>query len=261
MNIDLSGKKALVGAASDGIGKAITEQLAKSGASVVIVARNEEKLQKVCSGLDTSKGQKHSFLVVDYSDLDNAKKVYEKFFAENSVDILVNNTNGPKPGNALSKTTDDYQQAFELLFQHTVFLTQLALPEMQKNQFGRIINVASKYVKQPSDYLVLSNTMRIAMTSWMKSLSKMVAKDNVTVNTVLTGLFDTERMKSLYMSDAEKLNITPAKAKEKMLSQTPMKRAGNPEEYGFLATFLASDLSGYLTGATIPLDGGYSDFI
>ncbi len=261
MNIDLSGKKALVGAASDGIGKAIAEQFAKSGASVVIVARNEEKLQKVCENLDNSKGQEHSYLVVDYSDLEGAKKVYQDFFANNSIDILVNNTNGPKPGNALSKTMDEYQQAFDLLFQHTVFLTQLALPEMQKNKFGRIINVASKYVKQPSDYLVLSNTMRIAMTSWMKSLSKMVAKDNVTVNTVLTGLFDTERMKSLYMGDAEKLNISPEEAKEKMLSQTPMKRAGNPEEYGFLATFLASDLSGYLTGATIPLDGGHSDFI
>ena len=148
-----------------------------------------------------------------------------------------------------------------MLFQNTVYLTQAALPEMQKNKFGRIINVASKYVKQPSDHLVLSNTMRIAVVSWMKTLSKMVAEENITVNTVLTGLFDTERMKSLYSGNAETLNISTEEAKKRMLGQTPMKRAGKPEEYGYLAAFLASDLAAYLTGATIPLDGGHSDFI
>lgn len=103
--------------------------------------------------------------------------------------------------------------------------------------------------------------MRIAMVSWMKTLSKIVAAENITVNTVLTGLFDTERMKSLYTGNAETLNISTEEAKKRMLDQTPMKRAGKPEEYGYLAAFLASDLAAYLTGATIPLDGGHSDFI
>lgn len=261
MHINLTSKKALVGAATGGIGKAIALQLAACGASVTIVARNEGKLKDTLLQMDTSKGQQHSYIVTDYNNFEETRRIYISYFKQNSVDILVNNTNGPAPGEVLSKNTEDYQQAFELLFQNTVTLTELALPKMLENKYGRIINVASSSVKEPIQNLVLSNTMRIAMVSYMKTLSRKVAADGITVNSVLTGLFDTERLTSIIRNNAQQQNISEEEARRKLLESLPMKRAGKPEEYGFLAAFLASGYSAYLTGTTIPLDGGNSDFI
>ncbi|MEN2435917.1 SDR family oxidoreductase [Weeksellaceae bacterium A-14] len=261
MHIDLKGKKALVGAATDGIGKAIALQLAACGASVTVVSRNEDKLKAVIGMLEVSEGQQHGYLVTDYNDFEETKAVYENFFEDHHVDILVNNTNGPEPGEVLTKNTQDYRQAFELLFQNTVVLTELALPGMIRHRFGRVINVASSSVKEPIANLVLSNTMRTAVVSYMKTLSKKVAAEGITVNTVLTGLFATERLKSLTEGNAAKQHISRDEAYRNLLDSLPMKRAGKPEEYGYLAAFLASGFSAYLTGVTIPLDGGKSDFL
>lgn len=256
MNISLKGKKALVGGSSKGIGEAIARQLAKSGASITLMARSKERMQAIVKEMDTSQGQEHQYLVVDFSNFETFKTNISAFFEHNTIDILVNNTQGPQAGGALEKKVDDYQEAFDLLFKSVVFTTELALKHMQKKQWGRIINVASISVKEPLNYLALSNTIRAAVVTWAKSLAYDVAKDGITVNSTLTGYFDTDRIAQLNFKKAEKLGISPDEVRANMEEQVPMKRIGKPEEYGYLVAFLASDRAAFITGTNIPIDGG-----
>ena len=254
MKIDLSGKKALIGGSSKGIGLGIAKQLAESGASVCIMARNKSKLEEIVNQLPNS--ENHSFLIVDFSNFEEYKIKIEAYLENNQVDILVNNTQGPPAGNSLSKDIDSYQEAFDLLFKSVVHTTSLVIPQMQKNKWGRIINVASVSVKEPLNYLVLSNSIRSAVVAWAKSLSVDVAKDGVTVNSILTGYFDTERIKELNKEKSKSLNISEEEVLEKMKSLVPVNRLGKTEEYGYLVSFLSSDKASYINGASIPIDGG-----
>lgn len=256
MNISLKGKKALIGGSSGGIGKAIAEQLAESGASVTIMARNEEKMKAVIANLPKENGQSHQYLKVDFSNYTSYKESITEFFKNNAVDILINNTQGPTSGGALEKNIDDYQNAFDLLFKSVVYTTQLALKNMRTNKWGRIINVASISVKEPLSYLALSNSIRASVVTWAKSLSIDVAKEEITVNSVLTGYFDTDRIGQLNAKKAEKLNIPVSEVRSTMENNVPAKRIGKPEEYGFLVAFLASDQAAYINGTNIPIDGG-----
>ena len=257
MEIDLTGKFALVGGATNGIGKAIAIRLAESGASVCIMARNKSKLEKVVNELDRSRNQKHKFLEVDFSNYNLFSKSIKYFFETNHIDILVNNTQGPEGGSALEKSIDDYQSAFDLLFKCAVKTSLLALTNMKDKKWGRIINVASISVKEPLNYLVLSNSLRSALVTWSKTLSVDIAKFNITINNVLTGYFNTERLKQLNSKKAEKLGINISKIEDKIKDTIPMKRFGNPEEYANLVCFLASEKSDYITGINIPIDGGF----
>lgn len=256
MEISLANKRALVGGSTQGLGKAIALQLAQCGASVTLLARNKEKLKKVLKELPVGNGQKHQYLIADFSSLDSFKENVTRFFKSNSIDILVNNTNGPDSGTILQKKIEDYQTAFNLLFQTTCFLTLSAIPHMLETGFGRIINVSSLSVKEPIQNLVLSNSIRVSLITWSKTLATEVAKNNITVNNILTGYFDTERMNSLIDSLAKGMNISKEAVKKSFIDQIPMKRFGKPEEYGFLVAFLASDFANYITGTSIPLDGG-----
>lgn len=256
MKISLKGKKALVGGSSRGIGRAVAEQLAESGAGLTLMASSEDTLKKVVANLPTNQGQEHSYLVVDFTDFNAYSERISNFFEKNSVDILVNNTQGPASGGALEKTVEDYQQAFDLLFKSVVFTTQLAIKGMQQNNWGRIINVASVSVKEPLNYLVLSNSIRAAVVTWAKSLAFDIGKNGITINNVLTGYFDTDRIAQLNAKKAEKMGIDTAAVRAAMEEQVPMKRIGDPKEYGYLAAFLASENAGYITGTNIPLDGG-----
>ncbi|MBS9461710.1 SDR family oxidoreductase [Flagellimonas sp. 389] len=256
MKISLVGKNALVGGSSKGIGEAIARQLAASGANVTLMARNEAKMKELIAEFDVDQGQEHNYVVVDFSSFETFKPTIFKFFQENTIDILVNNTQGPEAGGALEKNVEDYQQAFDLLFKSVVFTTELALTHMQQKQWGRIINVASISVREPLNYLALSNSIRAAVVTWAKSLSIDVAKDGITVNNVLTGYFDTDRITQLNAKKSEKLGISELEVRSNMENQVPSKRIGDPEEYGFLVTFLASEKSAYITGTNIPIDGG-----
>ena len=256
MKIDLSGKYALVGGSSKGIGRAIAERLAASGASVTLMARSEELLKSIVNQLDTSYGQQHQYLVVDFSNISSFTSQMDTYFESNKVDILVNNTQGPDAGGAIEKSIKDYQTAFDLLFKCAVHTTTLALKHMQSQQWGRIVNVASVSVKEPLNYLALSNSLRAALVTWAKSLSMDIAADNITINNTLTGYFDTERIAQLNAQKAKKMNVSPEKVREAMEAQVPMQRIGKPEEYANLVCFLASQQASYITGTNIPIDGG-----
>ena len=254
MKIDLTGKKALVGGSSKGIGLGIATELANSGASVCLMARNESRLKEIVAQLPSSNN--HSYLVVDFSKFEDFKIKIEEYVKNNQVDILINNTQGPPAGNSLSKNIDSYQEAFDLLFKSVVYTTSLVIPGMQKNKWGRIINVTSVSVKEPLNYLVLSNSIRSAVVAWAKSLSVDLGPHGITVNSILTGYFDTERIKELNKEKSKSLNISETEVLEKMKSLVPASRLGRPEEYGYLISFLSSDNAAYINGASIPIDGG-----
>lgn len=256
MQISLDGKNALVGGSSRGIGRAVARQLAESGASVTLMARNETRLKQEVAALATPSGQQHAYLVVDFTRFKDYKKKIENYFSNHTVDILVNNTQGPKAAGSMELTVDDYQEAFDTLFKCVVHTTHLALERMISKQRGRIINVASVSVREPLSYLALSNTIRASVVTWAKTLSRDVAAHQITVNNILTGYFDTERIAELNAKKAEQLGIPPEEVRANMEAQVPMKRIGKPEEFGALVAFLASDQAAYLTGCSIPLDGG-----
>ncbi len=256
MNISLEGKTALVGGASRGLGNAIAKQLAACGATVTLMARNKEKLEKALAALPVPLHQQHRYLITDFTDYAGFKNTITTWFANNRVDILVNNTNGPKPGGVLDKNVDDFQQSFDLLFKSVVLLTTEALTGMKATGFGRIINLSSITVKEPLPNLVLSNSIRSAVVSWAKTLSVAVAPMGITVNNILTGYFDTERLKEINQLQATSKGITLDTYTAGMQQSVPVGRFGRPEEFGYLVAFLASDYAAYITGTNIPIDGG-----
>ena len=256
MKINLKDKKAFIGGSSKGLGYAVAKQLAVCGAMVTLVSRNEPLLKKNMIELKKLTGFNHNYIVVDYNDSEGYNKIITEFFKTNSVDILINNTQGPNAGDVLSVSESDYKNAFNLLFQNTVNTSMAAINGMKKNNWGRIINMASVSVKEPLSYLALSNTIRSAVTSWGKTLSIESGKHNVTVNNILTGFFNTERLKQLNSEKAKKFNVNTDEVFDKMSKMVPLKRIGEPEEFGYLVAFLSSDFADYINGANIPIDGG-----
>jgi len=256
MKISLKSKRALVGGSSKGLGNAVARQLALSGATVTLLSSNEERLSKTVNDLKEKTGLNHNYLVVDYYDFQSYQKIIKKYLSTNPIDILINNTQGPKGGDVMNVSIEDYQKSFDLLFKSVVFTTMLALENMKKNKWGRIINMASVSVKEPLSYLALSNSIRAAVTTWGKTLSNDLGSNNITVNNILTGYFDTERINQLNSEKAKKLNVDVEQVYEKMKDLVPLKRIGDPKEFGYLLTFLASENAAYINGANIPIDGG-----
>ncbi|MFT3903708.1 MAG: SDR family oxidoreductase [Niabella sp.] len=256
MIISLQNQYSLVGGASQGLGKAVAMQLAASGATVTVMARNEEALKSLVKELPAPHQQTHQYLVVDFGDFTSFMGIIEKYFQTNRVDILVNNTNGPKAGTVLEKNYADYQEAFSLLFQTVQHTTALAIPSMKEKGYGRIINLTSRTVKEPADNLALSNAIRAAVATWGKTLSRDVAKYNITVNNILTGNFDTARLKQLFQLQAEAKGIPLETIVAAAEAEIPIQRLGKPEELANMVTFLASPQASYVTGTSIAIDGG-----
>jgi len=257
MEISLVGKKALVGGSSKGIGYGIAKQLAESGASVCLMARDVIKMKEIVQTLPSANSQEHSYLVVDFSDFNSFKNIIEDYLNENQIDILINNTQGVPAGNSLSKSIDDYQKAFDVLFKCVVHTSSLAINKMKEKGWGRIINLTSISVKEPLNYLVLSNSIRAAVVTWGKSLSVDLAPFGVTVNSIITGFIDTEHLAHLNDQKSKNMNIPVSEILDGIKKSIPSNRLGKPSEMGELATFLASDKASYITGTAIPIDGGF----
>ncbi|HEX6668645.1 MAG TPA: SDR family oxidoreductase [Gemmatimonadales bacterium] len=244
MDLGIEGKVALVMGASKGIGMGIAEALGREGARVALSARSEDALREVAKDIGES-----AVLPADTGDLDGMKALPGRVAEElGPVEILVTNTGGPPPGGALDHPREAWEEAYRSLVLAPQTLTDAVLPGMRERGWGRIVNVASSSVREPIPGLALSNAHRMAAIGLFKTLADEVAKDGVTVNSVATGLFATERLATLHgsMADAERA------AEE----QVPAGRLGTPEEYGDLVAFICSERAGYLTGTVIPLDGG-----
>ena len=256
MNISLKSKRALVGGSSKGLGNAVAKQLARSGATVTLLSSNEQRLINTVNDLKEQTGLNHDYLVVDYNNFEEYQKKIEEYLLVNPIDILINNTQGPRGGDVMNVSIEDYQKSFDLLFKSVVITTMIALKNMKKNKWGRIINMASMSVKEPLKYLALSNSIRSALTTWGKTLSNDLGSYNITVNNILTGYFNTQRINQLNSEKAKKLNINIEEVYQSMKELVPLKRIGDPREFAYLITFLASDNAAYINGANIPIDGG-----
>ncbi len=257
MKINLEGKTALVSGSTQGIGKAAAQALAGSGAKVVLLARNQEKLEKVMAELPTPSGQKHVYLVADFSSPTEVKSTILKWINEgNHADILVNNTGGPKGGLVSEAPVEEFISAFN---QHLIcnhILVQALLPNMKANKFGKIINVISTSVKQPLPGLGVSNTIRGAVGNWSKTLANELGQYNITVNNVLPGATNTERLKSIAENTSNMTQSSVDEIFNKMANESPMHRIAEPEEIAQAILFLASDMASYVNGINIPVDGG-----
>lgn len=257
MQISLKGKKAIVAGASQGIGLAVARQLAFSGAEVCLLARNEDRLKRALSELDTGASQEHRYLIADFSDASSLQRCLDELNTEDlQFDILVNNTGGPKPGPAHKAELTEFNSAFQ---QHLIcnhILAAKLIPGMKERGYGRILNVISTSVKQPLPNLGVSNTIRGAVANWSKTLANELAQFGITVNNLLPGATSTERLSGIIQNKSQKTGLSVKEATNSMLAEIPAGRFGSPEELGYVACFLSSDLAGYINGVNIPVDGG-----
>jgi 3-oxoacyl-[acyl-carrier protein] reductase len=256
MNLTLSGKRAVIGGSTQGIGLAIARELALQGASCTLLARNENSLKEAVASLDTNSGQHHDYLVADFHQPDQLKVIIEAYVKDHDVHILINNSGGPASGPITEAETTAFLQAFN---QHLIcnhILTQAIIPSMKRSGYGRIINVISTSVKIPLKNLGVSNTIRGAVASWAKTMANELGSYQITVNNVLPGATRTGRLSSLIEVMAQKQNTTTAQVEAHMTEEIPMRRFADAEEIANVAAFLASPAASYVNGVSIPVDGG-----
>jgi 3-oxoacyl-[acyl-carrier protein] reductase len=255
MNIDLTGKTALVCGATQGIGLATAKELASLGARIVLVARNEEKLIEAASTLAYQE-KKHTYLIADFNHPQQVAEAIHKFFETDTAHILVNNTGGPNPGKAIESDIEQFRQAFNAHLICNQILAQACAPHFIQNGYGRIVNVISTSVKQPLPNLGVSNTIRGAVASWSKTLAGELGAYGITVNNVLPGATATGRLEQIIHNKAHKTGSQASDVQHEMEQEVPMKRLAHPEEIANAIAFLCSPAASYINGINLPVDGG-----
>ncbi len=257
MNLDLTGKRAMVCGSTQGIGFATALELSQMGCTVTLVARNAEKLEEAKGQLATAHGQTHETLQADFSNPSGLESALKAYLADSKlINILVNNTGGPPAGQAIDAKLEEFQSAFNqhLLCNH--ILATALVPGMKAAGYGRIINVISTSVKQPLSNLGVSNTIRGAVANWSKTLANELGQFNITVNNVLPGATNTLRLKNIVENKANQTGQKQEDVLAAMGNQVPMKRVAEPEEVANAIAFLASPAASYINGINVPVDGG-----
>ncbi|HUQ48412.1 MAG TPA: SDR family oxidoreductase [Gemmatimonadaceae bacterium] len=258
MDLGLRGKVAFIAAGSKGLGRAVAEELAAEGASVAINARGIATLESTCRSIESLTGAEVLALPGDVSNAGEVeamvKAAIERF---GRIDILVTNAGGPPSGQFESLTPEMWRSAVDLTLLSVVNLTRAVLPGMKERGWGRVINISSIAAKQPVDRLILSNSIRAAVTGFARTLASEVAMHGITVNNLLPGYTRTERVEQLSAAMATREGISEDEAVARWTSEIPMGRLGEPREFAALAAFLASERATYITAQSIAVDGGW----
>ncbi len=258
MDLGLKSKVALVAAASRGLGRAVAEELAAEGASLVLCARNAQMLTETSNAITRNSGAHVLAVPADVAVVGDVARVVaagiERF---GRIDILITNAGGPPAGSFEHVTREQWEVATRLTLYSAIELARHVLPGMKDRRWGRILNITSIAAKQPVENLILSNSLRAGLTGFARTLANEVAPLGITVNNILPGYTRTERVEELASLMAAKEGISAAEFKARWEQEIPMKRLGEPREFGALAAFLVSERASYITGTSIQVDGGW----
>jgi 3-oxoacyl-[acyl-carrier protein] reductase len=256
MDLGLKGKTALILGGSKGLGRGVADALAAEGVAVALVARSKETLNEAVAQIKATGAQAIGF-AADTGDWSSLEAAANGARAElGPIDILLNNSGGPPASRVIGVKPEIWEQQFHTMVLSFFRLTDLLVPSMRERKWGRIINIASESVVQPIPQIAISNTLRGAVVGWAKTLAGEVARDGVTVNTLLPGAFDTDRVRQIQQATSAREGVSLEEFAQRAARGIPVGRMGRAEEFGAAAAFIASQWAGYITGSLIRLDGG-----
>jgi 3-oxoacyl-[acyl-carrier protein] reductase len=258
MDLGLKNKVALVVAGSRGLGRAVAEELAAEGASIVICARDEKVLAETAAAIATTYDAHVLAIPSDVGVVSDIERVVQSAVDRfGRIDILVTNAGGPPAGRFDQITTEQWESATRMILFSVIEFARLVVPGMRERRWGRILNITSICVKQPVENLVLSNSLRAGVTGFARTLANEVAADGITVNNILPGYTRTERVEELAQMMAAKQDISAEQFKARWEAEIPMRRLGEPREFAALAAFLVSERASFITGTSTQVDGGW----